>query len=148
MKAARTEIKITGQVKTDFTKVEKKFMQSIKNPTGDNFYCQCTIWVPSTPGYSKAPKVVLTLNNHRDKIQLLFPSAIDLSEFCSTLNRFCESQLKEVNNAHNEAVKDYQIFHELLLYQADQRAKEKAAQAFADIKKPDTTETDFLTSNQ
>jgi hypothetical protein len=30
-------------------------------------------------------------------------------------------------------MKDYQIFHELLLYQADQRAKEKAAEAFGNI---------------
>lgn len=138
MSAKRTEIKITGQVKTDFTKVEKKFMQSIRIPTGDNFYCQSTIWVPNTPGYSKAPKVVLTLNNHRDKLQLLFPSVLDLDEFCTTLQRFCDSIKKEANAAHNEAVKDYQIFHELLLFQADQRAKQKAAEEFANIKKPET----------
>lgn len=142
--AQRTELKITGQVKNNFTKVDKKYMQSIRVPTGDEYYCQTTIWVPNTPGYSKAPKVVLTLNNHRDKMQLLFPSALDLSEFCSTLQRFCDSILKDVNASHNEAVKDYQIFHELLLYQADQKAKEAAAQKFADIKKPDTSETDFL----
>jgi hypothetical protein len=129
----RAEIKITGQIKTNYTKVEKKFMQSVRIPTGDDYFIQVTTWVPNTPGYSKAPKVVLTLNNHRDKIQILFPGALDLAEFAAILNRFVDDQLKALHAAHSESLKDYQIFHELLLYQADQRTKEKAAEEFNKI---------------
>jgi len=129
----RAEIKITGQMKTNYTKVEKKFMQTVRIPTGDDYFIQVTTWVPNTPGYSKAPKVVLTLNNYRDKIQILFPGALDLAEFTAILNRFVEEQLKALHAAHSESLKDYQMFHELLLYQADQRAKEKAAEEFNKI---------------
>jgi hypothetical protein len=139
----KTEIKITGQMKTSFTKVEKKFMQSVRIPTGDNYFMQVTTWVPNTPGYSKAPKVVLTLNNHREKIQILFPGALDLAEFTSVLNTFVEQQLKALHAAHTESMKDYQIFHELLLYQADQRAKEKAAAAFNNINDNKTQIDDY-----
>ena len=134
MKGTKTELRITGQMQSNFTKVEKKFMQSIRIPTGDDYFIQVTSWVPNTPGYSKAPKVVLTLNNHRDKIQILFPGALDLSEFTNVLNEFVKRQLKELHAAHNEALRDYNIFHELLLYQADQRAKEKAAEEFTKLK--------------
>lgn len=134
MKQQRTELRITGQLKSDFAKVEKKFLQSIRIPTGEDYYCQCTVWVPNTPGYSKAPKVVLTLNNYRDKIQVLFPSALDLMEFADVLQRFAASQIKEINNAHTEAVRDYTIFHELLLAGADKRAQARAAEEFLKLK--------------
>jgi hypothetical protein len=126
----KADIRITGTFSNRVEKVEKKIFQSIRIPTGDNYFIQTTVWVPNTPGYSKAPKVVLTLNSSRDKIQILFPGTFDLLEFTATLQRFCDSISKEVNAAHNEAVRDYAIFHELLSQQADKRAKTKAEEEF------------------
>lgn len=126
----RTDIRITGTVNSRVEKVEKKIFQSIRIPTGDNYFIQTTVWVPNTPGYSIAPKVVLTLNNSRDKIQILFPGTFDLLEFTETLHKFVDSISKEVNAAHNEAIRDYTIFHELLNEQADRRAKARAEEEF------------------
>jgi hypothetical protein len=126
----KSEIIITGKMKSGFTSVEKKYFKSIKIPTGNNYYCQITAWVPNTPAYSKLPNVVLTLNNARDRIQILFPSALDLSEFADVLNRFVDSELKQINAAHTEATADYQIFRELLEANADLRAKKKAEAAY------------------
>ena len=134
----RQTIKIEGTVNTKYEKVEKKIMQSIRIPTGDNYFVQTTIWVPNTPGYSKAPKVVLTLNNSRDRIQILFPGAFDLIEFCNVLKSFADSIVKEVNTAHNEAVRDYVIFNELLQQSADLRAKARAEEEF--LKRNQTNE--------
>lgn len=132
--ATRTEIQITGTLKQSFKKVEKKYYKSIRIPTGDDFFIQTSIWVPYTPGYSKLPKVVLTLNNHREKIQILFPSALDLMEFCDVLNRFIQSELKTINQAHTESTRDYQLFRELLEHTAGARAKEKAEEDFINQK--------------
>lgn len=122
----RTEIQITGQIKQTYNKVEKKYYKSIRIPTGDDFYIQSTLWVPFTPGYSKLPKVVITLNNHREKMQILFPTALDLMEFCDVLQSFVKSELMEINKQHTEAVKDYQMFHEILQKTTDLKHMKQA----------------------
>ena len=130
----KTEIHITGQLKATYTKVEKKYYKSIRIPTGDNFFIQTTFWVPFTPGYSKLPKVVLSLSNHREKIQILFPSALDLMEFADILQSFAKSELKEINQAHIEATRDYQIFHEILEKTSGTIKKAEAEQKFQQAK--------------
>ena len=140
MAKQKTEIKITGQISTNYDKVEKKYMNSIRIPTGDGYYVQSTVWIPNTPGYSKSPKVVLTFSNSRDKIQILFPGAFDLLEFADVFQRYISSISKDVNAAHVEAVKDYTVFNELLAAQADKRAKEKAEQEFLKQTKNNTNE--------
>lgn len=139
----KTEIRITGNMTSKFAKVEKKFLQSIKIPTGDDYFIQCTTWVPNTPAYSKAPKVVLTLNNFRDKIQILFPSALDLHEFAQVLFNFVDKQLHELNAAHSEAIKDYSDLHEILLMHSDKKAKETAAAEFNKQKNLDNATEDL-----
>ena len=126
----KQEIKITGYTTTKYHKLEKKYMRTIKIPTDDTYFIQTTVWVPNTPAYAKAPKVCLTFNNYRDRLQILFPSALDLYEFARVLFEWSSENLKECNAAHTEALKEYHELHELLLKHSDEKAKEKAANEF------------------
>ena len=133
----KQEIKITGYTTTRFNKVEKKYMRTLKIPTGDTYFVQCTVWVPNTPAYSKAPKICLTFNNYRDRLQILFPTALDLFEFTRVLFEWQSEQLKELNAAHTEAMKEYTELHELILKHSDEKARERAQKEFEE-KNPDT----------
>lgn len=134
MKTQKTEVKITGHVTTRYTKLNKKYMQSIKVPTGADFFCQVTTWVPDTPAYNKAPLICLTFNNFKDKIQLLFPTALDLHVFAETFFKFVDTQIIDLNKAHSEALADFHSLHELLLKHADERAKKAATEDFNEQK--------------
>jgi len=136
----KTEITVTGRMTTRYTKMEKKYMRSVRIPTGGDYFCQVTTWVPDTPAYNKAPLICLTFNNMRDKIQLLFPSALDLHEFANVFQKFVDTQLKEINTAHMEAIKDYTQLHDILLQHADQKAKEESQKEFNNQKKDDDYE--------
>ena len=126
----RAEIRISGQMTSNYTKVEKKYLRSIRIPTGEDYFVQVTNWIPNTPAYSKAPKICLTLNNYKDKIQILFPTALDLHEFTRVLYEFINEQLKEMNQAHAEAIQDYSDLHEMMLKYADEKALRKAENEF------------------
>ena len=131
---AQTKIEITGKLKETFTNVEKKYFKSIRITTGDSYFVQATFWVPNTPTYSKLPKVVMTLNNSKDRIQILFPSALDLQEFTDVLCRFCASELQNINRAHVEATEDYQLFRNVLEKVTDAKAIAKAEKEFINQK--------------
>lgn len=133
----KTEITVTGRMTTRYTKMEKKYMRSVRIPTSPEYFCQVTTWVPDTPAYSKAPLICLTFSNQRDKIQLLFPSALDLHEFANIFQRFIDSQLKDINQAHMEALKDYTKLHDLLLKHADDQAKQESQKEFNNEKNDD-----------
>lgn len=138
----KTEITVTGRMTTRYTKMNKKYMRSVRIPTSPEYFCQVTTWVPDTPAYNKAPLICLTFNNFKDKIQLLFPSALDLHEFANVFQRFVNEQLKDINQAHTEAVKDFTKLHEVLMQYTDEKAVESAQQQFNN-EKTERDETPF-----
>ena len=122
----KTEFKITGYQHTRVHKLEKKYMTSIRIPTGPEYFAQVTTWIPNTPEYKKPPMICLTVNNYRDKIQILFSTALDLHEFARVLNEFVDSNLKELNNAHTEAMSEFANFHQILMQHSDKKTIDKA----------------------
>ncbi len=117
-------------------------MRSVRIPTSSEFFCQVTTWVPDTPAYNKAPLICLTFNNFKDKIQLLFPSALDMHEFANVFQKFINDQLKDINQAHTEAVKDFTKLHEVLMQYTDERAVNEAQEEFNN-QKNEENETPF-----
>jgi hypothetical protein len=134
MKTQKTEIKISGHMTTKYAKLQKKYLQSIKIPTGNDFFTQTTVWVPDTPQFNKAPLICLTFNNFKDKVQILFPSALDLHVFAETFFKFIDSQLHDLNKAHMESLADFHSFQELILKHADEKAKQAGENEFIDQK--------------
>lgn len=137
MKTQKTEIRVTGHMKTSYSKLSKKYMNTIKIPTGADYFCQVTTWVPDTPGYNKAPMVCLTFNNFKDKIQILFPSALDLHVFAETFFKWIDGQLHDINKGHTDALNDFHTFQQMILNHADERARKAGENEFIEKKTQD-----------